>query len=101
MPIVHRTHRLYAIFRRPFRTSWALPYGPGHGFLRHVPSNAIRMPGYKFVPGVGYWATWDMPASASQTSTVASNERLTALDDCWRARRGSFGSLAMFTCFLK
>ncbi len=30
-----------------------LPYGPEYGFLRHVPPNAVRGPGYTYVPGVG------------------------------------------------
>jgi hypothetical protein len=43
----------------------ALPYGPEYGFLSHVPANAIRMPGYTFVPGVGILgASCDLPTSA-------------------------------------
>lgn len=42
-----------------------LPYGPEYGFLSHVPPNAIRMPGYTFVPGVGILgASCDLPTSA-------------------------------------
>jgi hypothetical protein len=66
MPIVHRTHHLYATFRRPyFAHPQALPYGPEYGFLRHVPANAIRMPGYTFVPGAGILGeSCDLPTSA-------------------------------------
>jgi hypothetical protein len=65
-PIVHRTHQLYATYRRPyFAHPQALPYGPEYGFLRYVPANAIRMPGYTFVPGVGILGeSCDMPTSA-------------------------------------
>jgi hypothetical protein len=45
-----RFHHLYMGYHAPSRT---LPYGPEYGFLRHVPANAIRGPGYTFVPGVG------------------------------------------------
>ena len=48
-PTMHHTHHLYATYQR----SQPLPYGPEYGFLRYVPANAIRMPGYTFVPGVG------------------------------------------------
>jgi hypothetical protein len=42
-----------------------LPYGPEYGFLRHVPANAIRGPGYTFVPGVGILGeSCDLPTSA-------------------------------------
>ena len=63
---IHRTHQLYATYRRPyFAHSQALPYGPEYGFLRYVPANAIRMPGYTFVPGVGILGeSCDMPTSA-------------------------------------
>jgi hypothetical protein len=66
MPIVHRTHPLYAPYRRPyFARPQALPYGPEYGFLRYVPANAFRMPGYTFVPGVGILGeSCDMPTSA-------------------------------------
>ena len=59
-----RAHRSDAVRRRqsPART---LPYGPEYGFLRHVPPNAIRMPGYIFVPGVGILGeSCDLPTSA-------------------------------------
>ena len=42
-----------------------LPYGPEYGFLRHVPPNAIRGPGYTFVPGLGILGeSCDLPTSA-------------------------------------
>jgi len=63
----HRLHR-----ERPYQATYrsavdgrALPYRPEYGFLSHVPSNAIRMPGYTFVPGVGILgASCDLPTSA-------------------------------------
>lgn len=65
----HRLHRAqaYHVAYRP-RTVAAgrvLPYAPEYGFLDHVPPNAIRMPGYTFVPGVGILgASCDLPTSA-------------------------------------
>jgi hypothetical protein len=59
-----RAHRSDVVRRRqsPART---LPYGPEYGFLKHVPPNAIRMPGYIFVPGVGILGeSCDLPTSA-------------------------------------
>jgi hypothetical protein len=48
-----------------FARPGALPYGPENGFLAHVPPNAIRMPGYTFVPGVGILGeSCDLPTSA-------------------------------------
>ena len=45
--------------------SGTLPYGPEYGFLSHIPANAIRMPGYTYVPGVGILgASCDLPTSA-------------------------------------
>jgi hypothetical protein len=42
-----------------------LPHKPEYGFLKHVPPNAIRMPGYIFVPGVGILGeSCDLPTSA-------------------------------------
>ena len=42
-----------------------LPYGPEYGFLTHLPPNAIRMPGYTYVPGVGILGeSCDLPTSA-------------------------------------
>ncbi len=47
------------------RRAEALPYGPEYGFLSRVPANAIRMPGYTFVPGAGILgASCDLPTSA-------------------------------------
>ncbi len=65
----HRAHHErahYTTRRSPAgRQAEALPYGPEHGFLTHVPANAIRMPGYTFVPGVGILgASCDLPTSA-------------------------------------
>ena len=64
-PVPHR-HHLYATHRGPSVARPAtLPYGPEYGFLRHVPANAIRGPGYTFVPGVGILgASCDLPTSA-------------------------------------
>jgi hypothetical protein len=43
----------------------ALPHSPEYGFLKHIPPNAIRMPGYIFVPGVGILGeSCDLPTSA-------------------------------------
>jgi hypothetical protein len=67
VPIVHRTHRhLHASYRAPrLAKPEALPYGPEYGFLRSAPPNAIRMPGYTFVPGVGVLGeSCDLPTSA-------------------------------------
>jgi len=65
-PVVHRGYYGYAAYRGP--RVWhgeALPYGPEYGFLRTVPPNAIRMPGYIFVPGVGILGeSCDLPTSA-------------------------------------
>lgn len=66
---VHRFHdaRTHAPAYRPRMVAGGntLPYGPEYGFLSHVPSNAIRMPGYTFVPGVGILgASCDLPTSA-------------------------------------
>jgi hypothetical protein len=56
----HSTHRWHR-FARPA----TMPYGPEYGFLTHVPPNAIRMPGYTFVPGVGILGeSCDLPTSA-------------------------------------
>jgi hypothetical protein len=57
-----RFHHLYMGYHAPSQT---LPYGPEYGFLRHVPANAIRGPGYTFVPGVGILGeSCDLPSSA-------------------------------------
>jgi hypothetical protein len=62
-PALHsRFHHLYMSYRAPSAT---LPYGPEYGFLKHVPANAIRGPGYIFVPGVGILGeSCDLPSSA-------------------------------------
>lgn len=61
----HHQRALYATHRSPGRQAEALPHGPEYGFLSHVPANAIRMPGYTFVPGVGILgASCDLPTSA-------------------------------------
>jgi len=63
----HRYHRAHhAIYWEPgVVRGERLPYGPEHGFLSHVPPNAIRMPGYTFVPGVGILGeSCDLPTSA-------------------------------------
>jgi hypothetical protein len=64
-PLPHR-HHLYATDRGPaLAPPEALPYGPEYGFLRRVPPNAIRGPGYTFVPGVGILGeSCDLPSSA-------------------------------------
>ena len=66
---LHRLHvaraHLPAYRPRVVAGGAALPYGPEYGFLSHVPPNAIRMPGYTFVPGVGILgASCDLPTSA-------------------------------------
>jgi hypothetical protein len=54
------TYRPHRVMERD-----TLPYRPEYGFLSHVPSNAIRMPGYTFVPGVGILGeSCDLPTSA-------------------------------------
>ncbi len=64
-PAVHRLHHGYAMYRSgQFAHPATLPYGPEYGFLAHVPPNAIRMPGYTFVPGVGILGeSCDLPTS--------------------------------------
>ena len=55
---VHGERAVYTTHRR-------LPYGPRYDFLSHTPADAIRMPGYTFVPGVGILgASCDLPTSA-------------------------------------
>jgi len=61
----HHHHHLYAMYRGPYAPSAALPRTPEYGFLNHVPANAIRGPGYTFVPGVGILGeSCDLPTSA-------------------------------------
>jgi hypothetical protein len=64
--VVHRSYHGYAAYRGPRAAHGeTLPYGPEYGFLRQVPPNAIRMPGYTFVPGVGILGeSCDLPTSA-------------------------------------
>jgi hypothetical protein len=67
-PVMHRGYYgyYYGGYRGP-RAAYAptLPYGPEYGFLRQVPANAIQMPGYTFVPGVGILGeSCDLPTSA-------------------------------------
>jgi len=60
----HRIHTVYAASRGPVQAG-RLPYGPEYGFLSHIPPDAIRMPGYIFVPGVGILGeACDLPTSA-------------------------------------
>jgi hypothetical protein len=66
-PVVsHHGHRLYDVYRGySYAPAPALPHGPEYGFLNHVPPNAVRMPGYTFVPGVGILGeSCDLPTSA-------------------------------------
>jgi hypothetical protein len=64
-PLQHR-HHIYAMYRGPYYAPpAALPHTPEYGFLSHVPANAIRGPGYTFVPGVGILGeSCDLPTSA-------------------------------------
>ena len=63
---VHRDRVAYATHRwHGGVQSATLPYGPEYGFLSHVPADAIRGPGYIFVPGVGILGeSCDLPTSA-------------------------------------
>jgi hypothetical protein len=65
-PVVHRGYYGYAAYHGPRAVhGGTLPYGPEYGFLRQVPPNAIQMPGYTFVPGVGILGeSCDLPTSA-------------------------------------
>ena len=65
-PAVYRAQHLYAMdWSRSFTPPAALPHRPEYGFLDYVPPNAIRMPGYTFVPGVGILGeSCDLPTSA-------------------------------------
>jgi hypothetical protein len=58
--VVYTSHRLHRGVQ-----SATLPYGPKYHFLSHVPADAIREPGYTFVPGVGILGeSCDLPTSA-------------------------------------
>jgi len=61
-----RVHHVYPVHCGPQVAHAAtLPYAPEYGFLTHVPPNAIRMPGYVYVPGVGVLGeSCDLPTSA-------------------------------------
>jgi hypothetical protein len=65
-PAAYRAHHLYAMHRGySFAPPAALPHRPEYGFLDRVPPNAVRMPGYTFVPGVGILGeSCDLPTSA-------------------------------------
>jgi hypothetical protein len=65
-PIGHHLYNVYSTYGRDrLAHPAALPYGPEYGFLSHVPANAIRTPGYTFVPGVGILGeSCDLPTSA-------------------------------------
>lgn len=65
----HQAHHARLLHPRHHRVRDAqtrvLPNLPEYGFLSHVPADAIRMPGYTFVPGVGILgASCDLPTSA-------------------------------------
>jgi hypothetical protein len=59
-------HHLYMRYRSPWHASSpTLPQAPEYGFLGQLPANAIRGPGYTFVPGVGILGeSCDLPTSA-------------------------------------
>ena len=65
--VVHYARHLYAAYGWPGAANpTTLPRRAEYGFLDHVPSNAVRMPGYTFVPGVGILGeSCDLPTSAS------------------------------------
>jgi hypothetical protein len=65
-PALHRVHHAYpAAHLYAFAPPAALPHRPEYGFLNYVPPNAVRMPGYTFVPGVGILGeSCDLPTSA-------------------------------------
>jgi hypothetical protein len=65
-PIGHRLYDFYPTNRldRSVRRA-TLPDRAEFGFLNHIPSNAISMPGYTFVPAVGILGeSCDLPTSA-------------------------------------
>lgn len=63
---LHRLHDARAHYRPQYVSQRsALPYSPNYGFLTRVPRDAIRMPGYTFVPGKGILGeSCDLPTSA-------------------------------------
>jgi hypothetical protein len=65
VPVAHRFHHLYAYAGSGIAHPAILPRAPEYGFLPYVPPNAIRAPGYTFVPGVGILGeSCDLPTSA-------------------------------------
>ncbi len=62
----HATYRSRMIYQSPIPAGGErLPPAPEYGFLTHVPPNAMRMPGYTFVPGKGIIGeSCDLPTSA-------------------------------------
>jgi hypothetical protein len=65
VPVAHRLHHLYAYVGSGIAHPAILPRAPEYGFLHHVPPDAIRAPGYTFVPGVGILGeSCDLPTSA-------------------------------------
>jgi hypothetical protein len=62
----HAIYRSRTVYRRPMVAyGEPLPPAPEYGFLTHVPPNAMRMPGYTFVPGKGIIGeSCDLPTSA-------------------------------------
>lgn len=65
-PAHHATYRSHTMYRSPMIADGErLPPAPEYGFLTHVPPNAMRMPGYTFVPGKGILGeSCDLPTSA-------------------------------------
>jgi hypothetical protein len=62
--VAQKTRGPSAVPRRQSRGG-TLPHSPEYGFMKHLPPNAIRMPGYIFVPGVGILGeSCDLPTSA-------------------------------------
>jgi hypothetical protein len=60
-----RVHHYYGPYRAGPVPGRTLPYGPEYGFLRNGPANAVRGPGYTFVPGKGILGeSCDLPSSA-------------------------------------
>jgi hypothetical protein len=65
-PIGYRLYDFYPTNRLDRSVQPAtLPDRPEFGFLKHIPPNAISMPGYTFVPGIGILdESCDLPTSA-------------------------------------
>ena len=64
-PAHHAIYRPLTVYRGPIYQGEPLPAAPEYGFLHHVPPNAVRAPGYTFVPGKGILgAACDLPTSA-------------------------------------